>query len=353
MDVMYKTKGGLICARRIFGHRIASVMRRRFWKRIYFVMKGTTTFLVDLGKLALVFFTGFIIVSIVCEVFHKVILIEPIEMPKRFMDAGYKPQVAASQLMGNLLFIYESMKTSSPNFIITTTRPDVVVPGTGFTIRTIIGYLQSILHDPTTKITGDITEQDGIMKLHLRINGSHIEIPGISHKELEDCLTQAAYAILRETDHYILASYLFFDTDNKNIEEARKEVVQAIAKLPEKSEQKAQAYGLYGMILNEQKDPDEAIHMFNKSLSINHREPYIFLNLGNALYQKGKRKEAIESLRQAIKLDPSTAWQKFINGLNCVIRGSESRLGWLIPLSIGCPFGRVKGWNGSGHFVSK
>jgi Flp pilus assembly protein TadD len=263
-------------------------------------MKSIRSFIVELGISAVIVV---IIFLVVWEGFRKVVLIEPIEIPKRFVDAGYTPHVVASQLMGNLLAIYKSVKMLRPTLAIATTRPDIVVPGTGLTIRTITGYLQSIIYDPTNRIIGEVTEQNGVLQFHIRINGRRVDIPEPSHRELDALLTQAIYAVLREIDHYVLAAYLLY-TDR---EAARKEVVQIIAAAPEKSEQKARAYNLYGMILDEDKQFDEAIDTFNKSLLINRRAPYVFLNLGNALYRKGEGAEAIKNLRTAIKLDPTFA----------------------------------------------
>ena len=302
-----KTKVCVTNALHFIRRRTAPIMRRRYWKRHYLQIKAINSFVFELGKLGIVAVIIVIICLVLWELRREVTLIEPIEMPKRLADAGYTPHVVANQLMGNLLFIYESVKTISPNLAIVTTRPDIIVPGTGFTIRKITGYLQSILHDPTTRITGEVTEKDGNLQFNLRINGRHIEIPEPSHKELSACLTHAIHAVLRETNNHVLATYLFFNEDNRNLEAARKEVVRVIATAPEKSEQKAQAYSLYGMILNEQKDFDEAIDMLNKALSINRREPSFFLNLANALYQKGKGDEAIKNLRKAIELDPRYA----------------------------------------------
>jgi hypothetical protein len=167
-------------------------------------MKAIKSFVIEIVIAAVIVFILFLVVW---EFFRAVVLIEPIEMPKRFVDAGYTPHVVASQLMGNLLSIYKSVEPIRPalsiattepirpTLSIATTRPDIVVPGTGFTMRTITGYLQSILYDPTTRVAGEVTEHNKILRFHLRINGRRVDIPEPSHREYDAWLTQATYAI--------------------------------------------------------------------------------------------------------------------------------------------------------------
>ena len=141
------------------------------------------------------------------------------------------------------------------------------------------------------------------MQFHLRINGRRADISAAPPVELNDWLTQAAQAVLREADPYILASYLF-DTDQ---EAARKEVKNIIVTAPEKSELQARAYNLYGLILIEDKKFDEAMETFNKLLSINRKASYAFLNLGNVLAEQGQYAEASEHYRKASELNPKDA----------------------------------------------
>ena len=49
---------------------------------------------------------------------------------------------------------------------------------------------------------------------------------------------------------------------------------------------------------------DESINCFEKSLSINDKNPEALTSLGDALWHKGKTKEALEKFNQAISLEP-------------------------------------------------
>jgi tetratricopeptide (TPR) repeat protein len=48
---------------------------------------------------------------------------------------------------------------------------------------------------------------------------------------------------------------------------------------------------------------DKAIHLYKKALKVNERSPFARAYLGEALFFKGKRKEALDELKMAEKLD--------------------------------------------------
>ena len=65
-----------------------------------------------------------------------------------------------------------------------------------------------------------------------------------------------------------------------------------------------EVYNNLGVALNDSKKPKDAISYLRKALKINPHYPEAYNNLGNALKEIGKLDQAIESYENAIKLNP-------------------------------------------------
>ena len=112
---------------------LTPIMCRRLWERLMLWVKGLRSAIIDVGMILVIV----VVIGLVAwEMCREIVLIEPIETPKRLADAGYTPYVVASQLMGDLLSIRQNIKktryvsgTGDVRVLpIATTRPDISYP---------------------------------------------------------------------------------------------------------------------------------------------------------------------------------------------------------------------------------
>lgn len=121
-------------------------------------------------------------------------------------------------------------------------------------------------------------------------------------KNLEYLIHQAAIHIYRYTQPFILASY--FKHLNKS-DEALK-IVKEIVR-DEKNANKVWAYNLWGLMLYDQKEYNEAINKYNLALNEDPKFVIAHTNLGIVYYDDGKHNKAKESYEKAIDLDPKSS----------------------------------------------
>ncbi len=278
---------------------LSRLRHRRYMRRAALWLKALRSFSIDLGVVSLIIVAIFLILS---EARREVIVIQPIEVPKHLSEAGYTPNVAARVVMGYVREIQEIAKTTMRrrSLEFSDTMSNVILPETGFSIRTITDYLQSMLGDRSTQVWGEVTEENGDLQFHLQINGKRIDIPESRGASLEPLLNQAAQAVLRETEPFILASYLF----EKDIGAALKEADRIMINAPQNGETMARTCNLRGLILDSQNQADRAIEMYKKALSVDPKASYAYFNLCGALIAKGQIGEAIEICGKTVTLVP-------------------------------------------------
>ncbi|MDA1000094.1 MAG: tetratricopeptide repeat protein [bacterium] len=59
-----------------------------------------------------------------------------------------------------------------------------------------------------------------------------------------------------------------------------------------------------GIVLRKQQMYDAAISNYRKAIEIDAKDPVLYFNLGRAFWHKGNRGDALDNLRESIKLDP-------------------------------------------------
>jgi len=112
-------------------------------------------------------------------------------------------------------------------------------------------------------------------------------------------MLQAAIHIYRHTQPFILASY--YNSVNKR--DSALEIVKEIVR-DKNNANKAWAYNLWGNMLHDQKEYDEAINKYNIALNEDPKFVLAHYNLGIAYCDDGKYSKAKESYEKAIDLDP-------------------------------------------------
>ena len=84
-------------------------------------------------------------------------------------------------------------------------------------------------------------------------------------------------------------------------------VESRVVELIKKNPKSFVLYNLFGAVLANQKNFDDAITNYKKSIEINPNYAEGHNNLGGVLYKLGKFNDAIDSYRRAIKIKPDFA----------------------------------------------
>jgi len=242
------------------------------------------------------------------------IVLSPIEFSKfeisETMKAkGYNSQVIICKISDNINKINQSMRTqhvfknklmnldlSPPNI------PEMALPETGITLRSLIDVIKSYFPDYFTTISGEIVNNDDTNELTIRIQNNKKalsetwKIQGNS-SSIDSFLQNAAEFIAKDLEPSTLASYYFL-TNNPRTEEIIK---YCIANEPKYDDYFV--YNLWGCELIINDHPEEAIEKFKKAVEIKKDYTSAYMNWGFALFEMKRFDEAIKSIELAIKYD--------------------------------------------------
>ena len=259
---------------------------------------------------------GLFIFLIFLELFKNVVMIYPFEVPKELENQGYTGKVIANKFYDKINFIYNEAKAGIkcqeilPEWSMQ--QLDFELLGSGISLNSIILYLKKIMGIETSSIGGEVVIQKNQMYTTIRISGKTVKTKTISgdlrELENENILVETAKDLYKYLDPFILASYLYFYEKNKD---ASLETIQYILS-NDPSDDDCWAYGLWGVILKDQRDLENAIDKFNLSIKCNPKFSLAYNCLGSILRGGKKYKDAISMYKMAIKLDPEFS-SPFIN----------------------------------------
>ncbi len=293
--------------------------KRTAWEFGALVWNAHVAFWRDLTAIALgiVGFFGVIAAAVLLykAVYDPGIAIAPISVPKELADEGYTPDVAAVRLRTALNDVYIrafslrrriSPQPTLKNINVIGTAPNIIVPGTAFSIEALSAKIHSFYHPAgRSDVSGEITIVDSKLWLRLRLNGDDIyaSAGGGDPKRPDDLYTEAAQEIFDETDPYLLAVSLSESDPDRTLEIAKR----IIASRPESDPTVPWTHILIGNMLRFKGDIGVAIAEYHKAIVLDPRSAIARYNLGVALKFMGKYQEALAEYRMAIELDPRNA----------------------------------------------
>src|SRR5713101_2041194 len=109
-----------------------------------------------LAALLVLFLTGVVLP----EVLRPVVLIDPVSVPKLLEEQGFTGQVVAAEIADQTASMEEAIKTAAPRgqlrLASDSSIPDIEVPETKLSIRSIVQLLQVVLHRPPPRLHADI-----------------------------------------------------------------------------------------------------------------------------------------------------------------------------------------------------
>ncbi|MCH7519234.1 MAG: tetratricopeptide repeat protein [Candidatus Dadabacteria bacterium] len=244
-------------------------------------------------------------------------IIQPFEVPDQLEKNGFTGQVIVHQILDKIYEIKRKALTEKEleqfGSKESESVPEIIVPGAEISIKPILRYFKEKFspYKPIV-ITGEIIMENKSIYLTTRIMGKPpntfgpvkidnfmVDNDSDNIKNLEYLIHQAAIHIYRYTQPFILASY--YKSVNKR--DSALEIVKEIVK-DKKNPNREWAYNLWGLMLEDQKNYDEAINKYNLALKEDPKFAIAHYNLGIIYDDERDYSKAKESYKKAIELDP-------------------------------------------------
>ena len=150
------------------------------------------------------------------ELRSDTVVLDPIEVPEDLAARGYSPAVAAARLLDVLREMQNRSGASSERRAAERAAgaPEVQLPGTRVSMRSLIRYLRRLLGMPPSEISGEITREDGGYRIRLRQNGIRIVAVGDRRPPTQDLdllFQSGASDLLLAVDPYPLIATAYFN----------------------------------------------------------------------------------------------------------------------------------------------
>lgn len=269
------------------------------------------------------------LVVLIKEVCRPEIILDPIEIPQDIIKkSGYTGIAVAEQLADAALNIeLETQNLSVQNSwhkdainmseIETSTHiPDISVPGSPFTIRSIARFIRQELGLPADHLRGEIIHDNNGLTLTLRNISQKVPAVRISKKGIEQLLHEGGAALLQLTNPSALAMYAYHKFNSQlsdtTIREANytkaEQLFKYCLKYPPTTDDPL-VLNLWGNALIDSKSTEKALEKFHRAIKIDPDYAYSYNGWGVALL---KRKTpdpegAIKQFSRAIDIDPQYA----------------------------------------------
>jgi tetratricopeptide (TPR) repeat protein len=268
----------------------------------------------------LVFLAVVLLAGLLIEFISDTILIESFSVPKELADKGYSGQVIAHKLNDQIAAIYaisdslpdKSMVTEKDKQTVAATKSiipagtkepiDVQIPGSNVSIQSLAHIIKKVVGFKQIRIEGEITSEDTVLQITSRLSNCNYKTSIGRKDKINDILRVNAEHILKCLHPYALARYYYVEKKHKQAVET---IHTILAQAP-RSDDKF-AYNLWGNILRNQKNYQEAIIKYQEASNLDPENSFFVTNLGNTFYGLGDFEEAITKYDRAIELNPNNA----------------------------------------------
>jgi hypothetical protein len=262
----------------------------RAWRWTVFWGKRAFAFVTTVSTIALVVW----ILGLVAEATlqRHSLVIEPIAVPKRLADDGFSTEVVTQRLRDAIQKVQDRATTTMAKSRVDVSEsiPDVTIPKAGVSVEGVAASLRRLLPDSWQhEITGELVVAGSELSVRMRLNGK-VAFEDATATTASDAvgtlIERAAFALVKKTQPYVAASYLF-ETDD--LGGASFLTDQIIATVPLEDENAMRAYNLKGLIAAKQHDEAKAEAFFLKFPN----SPITRTNLGNLRSDQHRLDEAI------------------------------------------------------------
>jgi len=249
------------------------------------------------------------------------VIIEAFQVPMELEKNNLTGQAIANKLIDQIENIKANADTSFKKFDVTTvyydTQLEMVIPGSGISLKSLMNNVKNFLGKNQTRISGEVLLNKKLF-LTIRVKGEPSKTFSGELDDLDSLLADAAKYILKYTHPYLLAYYLYYNY-SENKQEALEMIKYSLSHPPYDDD--ALAYTLDGYIKWEEKRFDESIELYKKAVALDPDYVDAYDGWAYSLYELKKYDEAAEIYRKALSLDQNNTYTNHYFGMNLEAQG--------------------------------
>ena len=266
-----------------------------------------------------------LLVVVLKELQYTPTILEPIGLPESVEARWVSGDVVSHRLMDAMNAIDDEALTSEYRIRFTpaSRQLEIVEPGTGISLRSLTRLIRRLLDLDEVRVAGEIICSDADcapadLSLRLRVirpsGSAAVHVEPIGDRDADAYFHEAAIALLRELEPFVVASYYYHLHDR---EMAHREAMALQSPLTWAT---PWASYLLGKIEDDDGDHGSAIEWYRRAIRQSdfilgsqpgslHQPHFLlpYLKIGDSLEYLGRYEEAVEAYREAIRLDPEIA----------------------------------------------
>lgn len=278
---------------------------------------------IDLMLVATIFILGLLIFK---ELSKDTVVIDPFQVPTDLEKMNITGQALANKLIDQIENIKSNADTSYKKFDVTPVYYDsqleIVIPGSGISLKSLLNNIKIFLGRKQKRISGEVVLNKKLF-LTIRVQGEPSKTFSGELDGLDSIMKEAAQYVLKYTQPYLLAYYLYYNYDeySKNKEQALEMIKYSLSHLPKEDD--PMAYTLDGYIKWEEKKFDESIKSYKKALELEPKYVDAYNGWAYSLYEEKKYDEAADIYKKALRLDQDYPYTYHYIGLNLYAQGKS------------------------------
>jgi tetratricopeptide (TPR) repeat protein len=232
-----------------------------------------------------------LIICLAIELTRSTVFLDLSEVPKELRDNGLSAIAVSQELADELAEIQRISLSKNTQRLLEPAwaQPDIQVPGSNISFRSVSQWLKQRLGNPITNndihLTGELTKDGEYYRLIVRRSDESVNqnfSMTVQDKVIANVLKLGANAVAKLVDPVTLASYYFFVEDRndqyvKTIETIKRVIGSGNDK------QKARAYNVWGNVMVDQDDAKHAIYMYENATRHDTSLGEAYVNWGSAL----------------------------------------------------------------------
>ena len=251
------------------------------------------------------------------ELNKETVIIDPFQVPMDLEKMNITGQAVVNKLLDEIEDIKAHADTAYKQLdfkpVFYDTQLEIVIPGSGVSLKSLLQNVKSFLGKKQTHISGEIVLNKKLY-LTIRVQGEPSKTFSGELEDLDNLLAQAAQYVLKYTQPYILAYYLYYNYYGRDKNEALDMIQYTLTHDPKDDD--AMAYTLNGYIKWDEGKFDESIKFYKKAIELNPKYVDAYDGWGYSLYDQKKYDEADAIYRKAVSIDPMKNYTYHYWGLN-------------------------------------
>lgn len=247
------------------------------------------------------------------------VVIEVFQVPMDLEKQNITGQAVVNKLLDNIIKIESQADTSFPlldfNPVMYDAQMEIVIPGSGISINSLIRHVKNFLGKKQIKITGEIVVSDKKLLMTTRIVGEPAMTYTGDLNSIDSLIYESAKHIILYTQPYMLAYYYYYSygSDHLNKELAMEMINYSITQPPVTDD--VMAYTLYGYILSDQGKYEESINMYENALEIDPDFTDAISGWAYSLFEMNKFEESEDLYKKALRTDPNDSYTYYYYAL--------------------------------------